>query len=66
MLDGDDNEASDVNDAVHYDDPADEIDLANVFKPYTQRDRDEWHAFCDNFAARMWQEYQSSRAHRTI
>ena len=57
--DGDDREASETGDT----DVDNEIDLANVIRPYTQRERDEWQAFRDNFANRMWQEYQFSRMH---
>eukprot|EP00268_Persea_americana_P056984 TRINITY_DN6785_c0_g2_i3.p1 TRINITY_DN6785_c0_g2~~TRINITY_DN6785_c0_g2_i3.p1 ORF type:complete len:149 (-),score=17.84 TRINITY_DN6785_c0_g2_i3:141-587(-) len=35
MADGDENEASNVGDTVHCDDPVNEIDLTNVFRPYT-------------------------------
>ena len=33
MPDGEDNKAFDVGEAVQCDDPADEIDLANIFRP---------------------------------
>ena len=66
MPDGDDNEASDVGDTVHGDDPIDEYYLVIVFRLYTQQEMDEWHPFRDNFVVRMWEEYQSSKGHRTI
>ena len=59
-------EAYETDDTVITDEPANGVDLVNVFRSYTQREKDEWHAFQDNFVNRMWQDYQFSRLQRTV
>ncbi|XXG42204.1 hypothetical protein AAC387_Pa01g2535 [Persea americana] len=51
-------EAYETDDTIITDEPANGVDLVNVFRSYTQREKDEWHAFQDNFVNRMWQDYQ--------
>ena len=41
-------------------------DLARVFRPYTQRESDEWHAFRESFANKIWDEYQMIRTHGSV
>ncbi|RWR77272.1 protein ALP1-like protein [Cinnamomum micranthum f. kanehirae] len=59
----DDTEETSAEDAVQNEEGGSEVDLAGVFRPYSQRERDEWHAFRDNFANNLWEEYHMNMTH---
>ncbi|RWR98177.1 protein ALP1-like protein [Cinnamomum micranthum f. kanehirae] len=59
----DDTEETSAKDAVQNEEGGSEVDLCGVFRPYSQRERDEWHAFRDNFANNLWEEYHMNMTH---